>query len=251
MTDQVPTAPEQAADVGLGESLTRMSGVLLSAETIETALELVTSLAAVTLPDTAGAGVTVIDARGQRTRAASDPVVERADAAQYELGEGPCLTASREQRTTHIDDTESDRRWPRWSAAVAPLGIRSMLSVPLTAAGQPVGAIKVYSRSPGRYEEQAEQRMRLFAQQAAILLVNVQSHADAKRLNEGLAEALDDRDIISQAKGVLIAQGAADDGAAFAMLVTASQRTHVKLHDVARQLVAGVIARHASSTTSD
>jgi len=54
----------------------------------------------------------------------------------------------------------------------------------------------------------------LFARQAAILLSNTEALADARRLSAQLIEVLNNRDIIGQAKGVLIARGAVDDQAA-------------------------------------
>lgn len=75
-----------------------MSGLLLSKETVGTALRLVTSLAAQMVPGTVGAGVTLIDDRGRPTsRGSSDEVVAEADRLQYELDEGPCLMAWRER----------------------------------------------------------------------------------------------------------------------------------------------------------
>ena len=72
----------------------RVSGLLLSEATVSTAVGLVTSLARGCIPGAAGAGVTLVDERGGRaTLGASDPAVEWADSRQYELDEGPCLTA--------------------------------------------------------------------------------------------------------------------------------------------------------------
>ena len=65
----------------------------------------------------------------------------------------------------------------------------------------------------------------------------------ARRLTSQLSDALQTRDVIGQAKGVLMAQGADGDQAAFALLVSASQRSNVKVHEVARQLVASVLSR--------
>ena len=93
-----------------------------------------------------------------------------------------------------------------------------MLSVPLVTSGAAIGAIKVYSGQPAAYSARAERLLELFARQAAILLSNAQALADARRLSAQLIEALNNRDIIAQAQGVLIAQGAANDQAAFAML---------------------------------
>jgi GAF domain-containing protein len=100
-----------------------------------------------------------------------------------------------------------------------------------------IGAIKVYSRQPAAYHQESEQLLTLFARQAGILLSNAQSYDDAQQLTAQLKTALVSRDLIGQAKGILIARGAADEEAAFAMLVTASQRTNVKVRDVAQRLV--------------
>ncbi|WP_346765132.1 hypothetical protein [Rhodococcus sp. BL-253-APC-6A1W] len=66
----------------------RMSGVLLSEQTVATALQLITSLAVDTLPGSIGSGVSVRGINGDEvTSAATDRMVERADALQYELGQ--------------------------------------------------------------------------------------------------------------------------------------------------------------------
>lgn len=230
--------------------LAQMGAVVLSAETIDTTIKLVTTLAAESIPATTGAGVTLVDARGKRSMAASDPLVERADALQYQFDSGPCLTAWRDQVTVRIDDTDGETRWPLWTAAVAELDLRAMLSVPLIASGTAIGAIKVYSGQPAAYNTRAERLLELFARQAAILLSNTQALADARRLSAQLTEALNNRDVIGQAKGVLMAQGAANDQAAFALLVAASQRSNTKLAEVARRVIASAISRNARRTGS-
>ena len=149
-----------------------------------------------------------------------------------------------------IDDLHSERRWPRWREAVAGLGLRSVLSAPLMVGDESIGAIKVYSRDVAAYDERAEHLLTLFAQEAAILLANMRSLQDAQQLSAQLKEALTSRDVIGQAKGILIARGAAGEEAAFGMLVSASQRSNVKLHEVARQLVASHINRRADSPPS-
>src|SRR4051812_26200230 len=111
-----------------------MSGLLLSEETVATALGLICSLALDTVSGAVGAGVTLVDSRGRRrTSGATDSRVEHADRLQYELDEGPCLAAAVARQVMRLDDVEHDRRWPRWSAAVAPLGLRAALSAPMVA----------------------------------------------------------------------------------------------------------------------
>src|SRR5688500_11607315 len=128
-TDPSPPQPEDAAlppPVDLCSALSQMAGLVLSRETVDTALELVTRLAAATTAGTLGAAVTFVDEHGKRSRAASNAAVERADALQYEFDEGPCLTTWRTQQVVRIGDTTTDPRWPRWNEAASGLGIRSV-----------------------------------------------------------------------------------------------------------------------------
>src|SRR3954462_11485805 len=145
----------------LSSALTQMAGLVLSRETVDTALTLVTTLADATIAGTTGAGVTIVDEYGKRSRAASSRLVERADALQYELDEGPCLTAWRTRELVRIDDTTTDGRWPRWNQAVSPLGVRSVLSAPLLVGEESIGAMKVYCERPMNYGPHDEQVMRL------------------------------------------------------------------------------------------
>ena len=257
MTDPTPRAGDSAPTEDprlpvaedLASALNQMAGLVLSRETVETALELVTTLATTVTPGTLGAAVTVVDEHGKRSRAVSNTTVEQADALQYELDEGPCLTAWRTQEHVRIDDTSTDGRWPRWSPAVSRLGVRSVLSAPLLAAGESVGAMKVYSERPQHYGPPDEHVMRLFAAQAAILLANSQSLREARRLSRQLTGALASRDVIAQATGVLLARGAASPQAAFATLASTAQQNHRAVEDVARTLVAEPAARNSAPGT--
>ena len=240
-----PTATPSRDHSQLTALLAQMGSVLLSTSTVQTTVELVTALATEAIPGAAGAGVTLVDDRGQRSMAASNALVQAADALQYEIGSGPCLTSWQQQVSVRIDDVAKETRWPQWAAKVLEVGVRGTLSVPLVAGGACLGAIKVYSTEPGALQDQAERLLTLFARQAAVLLANTQTLADARRSNAALTEALQNRDLVGQAKGILLAQGARDDAAAFATLVTAAQHTNTKLHRVARELVDAVISRNA------
>ncbi|NMR20106.1 GAF and ANTAR domain-containing protein [Cellulomonas fimi] len=221
----------------------RLSGVLLSQETVDTSLRLICELAQLTLPDSSGAGVTLVDAQGSRTTAASDQVAERADALQYELHEGPCLTAAAHRVVVRVDDIEHDSRWPRWARAVQPLGVHATLSSPMIAGDVTLGAIKVYGRRPGVYDADSERTLTLFAAQAAIMVANVQSLEAARRLSDQLKDALRTRDVIATAKGVLVGREGVDQETAFARLVSMSQRDGKKLRDVAELVVRSAVRR--------
>ncbi|NEK56499.1 GAF and ANTAR domain-containing protein [Geodermatophilus sabuli] len=260
MTD--PTTPaENPAPAASGEltstpsaelawALSRMAGLVLSRETVDTALELVTALAATATAGTLGSAVTIVDEHGKRSRAASNQAAEQADALQYELDEGPCLTAWRTRELVRIDDTTTDARWPRWNEAASRLGVRSVLSAPLLAADESIGAMKVYCERPVNYGPHDEHVMRLLAAQAAILLANSQSLQEARRLSRQLTDALTSRDAVAQAIGVLLAKGAADRQDAFATLAATARRSDRPIEDVARALLAAVTARTSDSAAT-
>jgi GAF domain-containing protein len=245
-SDASGLAPPEA----LASALNQMAGLVLSRETVDTALNLVTRLAGTVTGGTLGAAVTVVDEHGKRSRAVSGEAVGQADALQYDLDEGPCLTAWRTQELVRVDDTTTDGRWPRWNEAVSRLGVRSALSAPLSAAGESVGAMKVYSERPANYGPHDEHVMRLFAAQAAILLANAQSLREARRLSRQLTDALANRDAIAQATGVLLARGATSQRDAFALLAAAARQSHRPVQEVARTFVAAVTARTTRTTGS-
>jgi GAF domain-containing protein len=248
------SAAEPGATEGLPAELTsavtQMAGLVLSRETVDTAVALVTTLAEATIAGTTGAGVTIVDEHGKHSRAASSQLVEEADALQYEFDEGPCLTAWRTRRLVRIDDTASDSRWPNWNGAAAGLGVRAVLSVALVVHDESIGAIKVYSDHPANYGQSEERVMSLFAEQAAILLANSQSLEHARRLSRQLTEALRGRDAIVRATGVLLARGAADQDAAFLALTDAAGRTGQTVQQFAGELLAAVVARNADSSAT-
>ncbi|SDO53370.1 GAF and ANTAR domain-containing protein [Geodermatophilus sp. DSM 45219] len=221
----------------------RVAGLLLSEETVDTALGLVSSLALDAVPGAVGAGVSIVDERGRRSSGSTDARVQRADALQYELGEGPCLAAAAGRRMVRVDDLPTDRRWPRWASAVTPLGLRAAMSVPLVAGDASLGALKVYAERPGSFDVSAERRLTLSAAQAAILAANVQTRERARRLTEGLRQAVRERDVVSTAKGVVMAQHGVPEDVAFGILVSRAGEEGAALADVARTVVESAVRR--------
>jgi GAF domain-containing protein len=232
MNDQLPLAEE------LTRVYAQIAGFLLSEETVQTALELVTSLALDTIPGAVGAGVTLLDETGHKESAAStSDVVARADDLQYELDEGPCLTACLNDELIRIDDLESDLRWPRWREQALPLGLRSSLSAPLRVPGRAMGALKIYGEAPNTFDVRAENLLERFAEQATILLSNVSTLDRAERLSTDLQRALRSRNVIALASGVLMERHHLTEDQAFLRLVEDARGRGVELADEAATVV--------------
>jgi GAF domain-containing protein len=234
-------------DLPLSEELAavsaRMSGFLLSEETVDSALALISSLARETIPGSTGAGVSIIDEHRKRSSGSTDERVRAADALQYELEEGPCLAAAAEHGLVRIDDLAEDRRWPRWCESVLPLGLRSAMSTALVAGSRSLGAIKVYADEPTAFDRRSEQLLTLFAAQAAMLVAHVQRYQESKRLSDGLRQAIHGRDVVSMAKGILMGRHAIDEDTAFGMLLARCEQDGSTVAEVASGIVDSAVRR--------
>ncbi|MBT2515528.1 GAF and ANTAR domain-containing protein [Arthrobacter sp. ISL-30] len=230
-----PLASELAALTG------QMTGGFLTEENASKAVQSLAYVLKDSVPGSAGAGASVINARGRRESAgATDPVVLRADKLQYELGQGPCLSAWAEQCTIIIQDTEQETRWPKWTAAVADLPLRSVLSAPVTTEGRRIGALKVYSPEPMAFDDHSVFLIERLAIPAAVMLGNARDREATQRLSSKLVEALADRDMISRAEGMLIERMNITSREAFSVMLSASRGEGKPLHHVAREIVHGM-----------
>lgn len=221
----------------------RIRGLLLTEEKVGSAVQLLAQAIKDSIPGTVGAGVSVIDSHGHRTsHGTTDRVVEQADALQYELGEGPCLTAWGAEESILVDDVRTDDRWPRWSAAVKRLPIRSVVTAALIADGESLGAIKVYAALPSAYDASTVKLLELFAAPAATLLAHVQSTEVPQHISENLQSALESRDLINRACGILMERHGVGHEHAVAALMQQARRSHTSLTEAAAHLIAGLPA---------
>jgi GAF domain-containing protein len=221
----------------------RMSGLLLSHETVDTALGLLSSLAQDTVPGSTGAGVSIIDERRRRSSGSTDDRVREADRLQYELHEGPCLEATAARRLVRVDDLSADRRWPHWAEAALPLGLHAAMSAPLVVGNTALGAIKVYADRPGAFDARSEQLLSVFAAHAAILVANIQAYDRAKRLSQEMRDAFAGRDVVNTAKGVLMGRHAVDEATALGMLMARAEQDGSSVAAAAQAVVASTMRR--------
>ncbi|MGH3607738.1 MAG: ANTAR domain-containing protein [Pseudonocardiaceae bacterium] len=133
------------------------------------------------------------------------------------------------EQTVRVSDTASEDRWPEFAKRAAQLGVGSMLSFQLYVVGDNLGALNLYNREPDAFDDESEHVGLLFASHAAVAMAGAQR-------NEQLIRAIGTRDLIGQAKGILMDRHKLTAEQAFLLLVRASQATHTKLRDIAEQL---------------
>jgi len=117
------------------------------------------------------------------------------------------------------------------------------MSAPLVAGNTSLGAIKVYADYPGTFDSRGEQLLSLFAAQAALLVTNVQSAERARRLSDGLRDAIRSRDAVNVARGILMARSNLDEETALTLLLRRAAHDGTNLADAARALVDATVRR--------
>jgi hypothetical protein len=192
----------------------------------------VVELAVETVPACHYAGVSLRHSNGRvDTPACTDDLVAKADALQYELQEGPCLDAIRADELYVVEDLASDERWPAWGPRAAALGFGSIVSVRLSTPHSVVGALNLYSRVPGAFDDDAVLIAYVYAVHAANALWATQEL-------EGLRVAMRSRHLIGIAQGKLMERHGLSEDAAFEVLRRYSQIHNVKLREVAAEVAA-------------
>jgi GAF domain-containing protein len=197
---------------------------------LEPALQAIVSTAVTTMSSAQHAGLITLSRGMLVPQATTGRPPQLLDQLQQKLNDGPCIDAAAQQALTRIDDTHRDTRWPDFAAEAENLGVRSMLCVPLRVHEQCLGTLSLYSERVTAFTGHDERVTALFATLAAIAL------AEAQRTGQ-LLTALGNRDVIGQAKGILIERHRITAEAAFRHLSQASQDVNMKLAAVARHLV--------------
>src|SRR3954454_19062832 len=161
--------------------------------------------------------------------AATSTLASDFDVLQDETGEGPCLDAIWQQETVRVNDLSSDPRWPVLGPRAAKRGVGSMLCLQLFVHRDTLGALDLLARATSAFTDESEHVGLLLASHAAI------AAADAHHF-ENVTSALLNRDIIGQAKGILMERFKITSDQAFAVLAKVSQDTNRKVSAVAEDL---------------
>jgi len=232
--------PQQLPLDDLTLVLARIKGLLLTEEKVDRAVQLLAEGIRDAFPGSSGAGVSLLDEQGRRiSTGATDAVVLAADAAQYDLGQGPCLTAWATESTVLVQDAGTDDRWPLWTQAVADLSIRSVISSPLLAGTRCLGALKIYSTQPDAFDTATARPLEKLVFPAATLLDNIQASETPKRFSEVLTAALHSRDTINRAQGVLMKQYGMSQEQALQELVQLAKTSRQPLLSISLEILAG------------
>ncbi|SFO54112.1 GAF domain-containing protein [Pseudonocardia ammonioxydans] len=203
---------------------------------VDETLSAIVNEAVETIPGVVAGGISVLEHGRISPRIPTNTTIKELDELQSRLGEGPCITAAVDPADDGVIVAEDlaeppdSERWPQFAPQAVECGYRSMMSTQLSTRTSSVHtSLDMYSPTPGTFDEAARMTAGLFGVQAALLLYGAEHAAH-------LSEALSTRDVIGQAKGILMERFDVGADRAFQMLVRSSQDTNIKVVEVARWL---------------
>jgi GAF domain-containing protein len=215
-----------------GQRLAQLARHLQHQNDPQTIMEHVVTAAVALVPGAQDATITRVRARRHVfSQASAGPLGTLLDQLQDETAEGPCLDALYEDQTVRVADLTTDPRWPRLAQRAGEAGLRSVLCFQLFVEGDNLGSLDLISTTPDAFDDESEDIGQLFAAHTAIALAGAEELVNVNT-------ALRSRDVIGQAKGILMERFKLNAEQAFALLARVSQDSNRKLREVAEELAA-------------
>lgn len=130
-----------------------------------------------------------------------------------------------------VDDVATEGRWPEFRDAVlAESPIRSIRSFEMFTNEQKMGALNVYAECPNAFDTESEEIGLVFTTHGALAL-------QAARRDDQFRSTLASRDVIGQAKGMLMERFNIDAVAALNLLMRLSQEHNIRVSHISRRIV--------------
>jgi GAF domain-containing protein len=223
----MPNAPAH----DLAQRMAELARSVAAPRDIDAVLSGVTATTVELLTGADTAGVLLVSKGGTfESLSGTSELIYEVDRLQEKHNAGPCVEAAINELVVRTDDFETETRWPEYSHEVCKLGVRSSISFKLYTGDRTAGALNVFSRRPNSFDADSEVIGSILAAHAAAAIL-------ASRESQQLQAALLSRDLIGQAKGMLMERFDVDAVGAFDMLRKLSQQMNVRLSEIARRVI--------------
>jgi hypothetical protein len=170
----------------------------------------------------------------------SDAVAAELDDLQFGTGLGPTTEALQRENPIYVPRLADSQRWPVLADTAAQLGVASCLCHGLflhqPAQWSPLGTFSLYSATPEAFSDEDQEFGSILAAYVAVAVAMADRRDEVDRREAALHRALSTRDVIGQAKGILMERQHLSAGDAFDVLRRASQRLNRKVADLAEHL---------------
>jgi hypothetical protein len=211
---------------------------LFLADTLDDVLQRIAETAVFTVAGCQMASVTLREQGAYVTAATTASTASAVDQVQYDAHEGPCVDAI--DAPMVYAGAFPDGRWPNLASRPVDFGAQSALSYQLgaasLAAAETGGSLNAYGGVSDAFTDEAQQIGLILAAHASMAAGAIHERGALQSQVENLNLALLSRDVIGQAKGILMERLKISPEDAFDTLRHASQMLNEKLHAVARRV---------------
>jgi hypothetical protein len=194
-------------------------------------------LAAWQVPACSGANA-IVWRDGEVISAASThpDLAELAD-LQISTGRGPMVEAAGSDAPVSCPDTLDEVRWPEYAEAALRRGVRCSVHL---VRELPRGALvlSLFGVRPGVFDADSSPMADMLAAFGSAVLTNATAYKQVQRTASQLKDAVVARSVVDQAKGILMHAIGCDADDALRRLRAESQRRHIKVTEVAGEVVA-------------
>ena len=195
-------------------------------------------MAAWQVPACAGAHAAVWRNGEVIAAAATHPDLAELADLQLDTGRGPLVAAADEGGPVSCPELLDEVRWPEYAEAALRRGVRCSVHLVRELPGGAL-VLSLFGVRPGVLDAESSPMADTLAAFGGAMLANATAYGQAKRTASQLKDAVVARSVVDQAKGILMHALGCDADEALRRLREQSQRRHVKVTEVAAEIVAG------------
>jgi transcriptional regulator with GAF, ATPase, and Fis domain len=212
--------------------------MLARAESITSVLRSVAETAHRSIPGSCGASLTLVNGDGAACLAYAGQLAKTLDEWQYDVGDGPCLTAANSNDIIEIVDADTESRWPNFTHEAVRRGVSSCLAIPVPVVHEGSAAVTLYGGSPHLFDGRAKQLATRCSSYAAAAMAYAYAEENIRAAYvEELDRALQSSAMVEQAKGILVERHEVTPRQALDVLTRAAMTTGTRLDAIATSLV--------------
>jgi GAF domain-containing protein len=189
--------------------------------------------------DVAAAGILLANPDGELELIASTSEASRlVELMQLSAYAGPCIDSFTSGKVVSVPDLRyAPAEWDSYRARAIGEGFISVCAVPLRLRETTIGALNLLNTSVGALDPHELRITGALADVATIGILHERALVESDRVQRQLAQALQSRVVIEQAKGVISHLHSTSTDEAFALLRSYARSNRLLLSDVARQVV--------------
>jgi len=188
------------------------------------------------VPGCAAAHVTIWRDGELAAAAASHPDPAELIDLEARTGPGPLAAAVHDGRPVSCRDAIDEERWPWWAAEALRRGLRSSIHLVRQSASTTL-VLGLFGVRPGALDADGVPMAEMLARFGSTVFANSFAYGQAQRTATQLKDSVAARAVTDQAKGILM-HALGCDAEALRYLRRESQRRHVKVTEVAAEIVA-------------